>query len=62
MDEVVYPDPPPDDETLLRERAALLSHAWSLQTRSRDTRAASRKLVARCVEDRITSQHRRYER
>jgi hypothetical protein len=60
MNEGVYEDPPPDeDDALLRERDALVSHAWSLQTRSRNTRAAARKIVARCVEDRITNQHRR---
>ena len=59
----VYPDPPPDeDEALLRERDAFLSRALALQTRTRNTRVASRKIVARCVEDRIVSQHRRSER
>jgi hypothetical protein len=60
MDEGVYPDTPPDeDEALLRERDALLFRAQALQTKSSNTRAVSRKLVARCVEDRIISQHRR---
>jgi len=60
MNEGVYQDLPPDeDEALLREWHALVSHAWALQTRSRNTRAAARKIVARCVEDRITNQHRR---
>jgi hypothetical protein len=63
VNEGIYPDPPPDeDEALLRERDALLSQVWALQAISRNTRAASRKIVARCVEDRIVSQHRRSER
>jgi hypothetical protein len=63
MDDGVYPDrPPDDDQALLRERDALLSQAQALQTKSHNTRAASQKIVARCVEDRIASQHRRSER
>jgi hypothetical protein len=63
MNEGVHPDPPSDEDyALLRERDELLSHAWSLQMRSRNTRAASRKIIARCVEDRIASQHRRSAR
>jgi hypothetical protein len=60
MNEGVYPDPTPDeDEAPLVERYALVSRTRALQTRTRNTRAASRNLVARCVEDRIVSQHRR---
>jgi hypothetical protein len=62
MTEGVHPDPTPDeDQAPLRERYALFSRTRALQTRSCNTRAASRNLVARCVEDRIVSQHRRSE-
>ena len=59
MNEGDYPDPPPDeDEALLRERQALVFQLRGLQERTRRSRAASREIASRCVEGRITRQHR----
>ena len=44
---------------LARRRTALLLHATVVNDRAHVTRAASRDIVARCVEDRIERQHRR---
>lgn len=65
MNEGVYPDPPSDeDEASLPAGAErpLILRSRALRERTRTTRATSREIIARCVETRMSPQHRRSER